>query len=247
MQRKIIIALVLLSGLSVVSTRGVTSQSPNYVVTQRCTLRKSVNGIDGTLVLLLDQRLSKPIRKELWGKGDWTYVFSPDSTLFKQFSALAPGKAKLKIRNDTGRVIAECYLRTPLARLEAWNPASNANQAFLVTEDYSAGLGSFSGLVTIILRISDGTFQNVKAIGAVSHKAEPIRLMKSLKSDWRIVNRHETGGEILSISCHPENNGKFVVEYVRYVTEGNRWLKYEREAKGFWESGNPFPSRSAFP
>ena len=136
--------------------------------------------MEGTLQLLMDRRLTGPVREKLWGKGDWSFVFRPASKMYKTFSVLPPGKAKLRIRASNGEVTAERDLETPLAKIEAWNPSSGDNYLFLLTEDHSAGAGSYNGLATNLLQISDGAFHYVKATNATSHQERPIRLLKSL-------------------------------------------------------------------
>jgi hypothetical protein len=219
---------------------------PQYAVVQAVALHRTVNGIEGTLQLLMDTRLAESVREKLWGQGDWSFVLPSDSTLYKEFSTLPPGNSELRIIDSSGKVIAKRDLATPLAKLQAWNPASSANLFFLLTEDYSTGAGSYNGPGTIPIRVSDGAFHDVKALSANSHREESFRLMKSLKSDWRISSS-ENGGEILSVSCHPNKAGHFVVDYIRYSLQGTQWREYKREARGFWESGDPFPKRSAFP
>lgn len=216
-----------------------------YVVVQAFALHHEVNGVEGTLQLLMDKRLTRPVGEKLWGKGEWSFVFPKDSTLYKEFSALPPGNSELRITDSRGKVIARRDLEMPLAKLEPWNPVSSANQFFLLTQDYSTGAGSYNGPGTIVLRITGGNFHDAKALDAESHVKKPIRLAKSLKSDWRI-SRRGNEGEILSVSCHPLDDGNFVIDYVRYALEEGRWLEYKRQVQGFWESDEPFPERSAF-
>jgi hypothetical protein len=218
-----------------------------YSATQVFTLRREANGVNGTIELLMDKRLTKPVREDLWGNGDWSYVFPASSALYKELAALPPAKAELRIIGTDGRLIAERKLDTPLAKLQPWSPGVAGSHLFLLTQDYSVGVGSYDGPVTVLLRVSDGTLEYVKVLNPESGREEPIRLMKSLKSDWRISSRKARGGEILSRSCHPREDGQFVIDYVRYYSTGTRWREYKREKKGFWESDDPFPPRSAFP
>jgi hypothetical protein len=185
------------------------------------------------------------VRKQLWGKGDWSIVFPPDSSVYKDFSNRPPIRSKLSILDNAGKVIAERVLETPLAKLEALNAAARSGRMFLLTQDYSMGAGSYNGLVTTLLTVSDAGFHEPRALDTGSHHEEPIRLLKSLKSDWRVV-QHESGPEIFSVSCHPSRNGKFVVDYARYSFDGSQWLEYKHEAAGFWESDQQFPDASAF-
>lgn len=223
------------------------SKNGKYSVARVFTLRREVNGVNGTLELLIDKRLTKPVREDLWGNGDWSYVFPANSVLYKEFAALPPAKAELKIVGSDGRLIAQRKLDTPLAKLQAWSPDVAGSHLFLLTQDYSTGVGSYNGPGTVLLRVSNGVPQYVNALNLESGRVEPIRLMKSLKSDWRISRREKDGGDILSVSCYPKEGGQFVIEYIRYSSTNARWREHKREKKGFWESDDPFPPRSAFP
>jgi hypothetical protein len=217
-----------------------------YVTAQNFALGQTENAIEGTLELSLDGRLSRSVRDELWGKGDWSFVLSPDSSLYREFSKRPPAKARLSIADATGKVVAVRDLQTALAKLQRWGTATGGNRLFLLTQDYSAGFGSYSGLGTTLLMVSGPAFRDVKALNEQSHQEEEIRLTKSLKADWRITQQGEHT-EILSVSCHPASLSRFVVDYVRYSTDGERWLVFKREADGVWESGDPFPKRSMYP
>lgn len=232
--------LFILSAIAVSQNRG---EKQTYTVADKLKLSVAANGVDGTLQLLVDQRLTESVRQELWGKGAWSFVFKPDTKLYREFSALPPGKSKLMIRDNTEKVLANRDLETPLAKLKVWNRISDTNQFFLLIEDYTAGAGSYNGPKATLLQITNATFHDVKALNTQSHQEEPIRLVKSLKADWR----QENIAEILSVSCYENGDGRFVVDYIRYNFDGNRWLEYKRESEGFWESDQPFPLRAAFP
>jgi hypothetical protein len=216
-----------------------------YSVAQTYALRQEDKGARTSLVLLMDIRLSKSLQKDLWGKGDWAFVFPPDSNAYREFSNHPPMKSKLQIINSAGGIVAERDLETPLARLQAWKPTTETSQLFLLTQDYSAGFGSYSGLVTSLIMIADGAFREVQALDTESRRQDPIRLMKSLKSDWRIIERVGRP-EILSVSCHPNEQRKFVIDYARYSFDGSQWVIHKRETEGIWESDDPFPESSAF-
>lgn len=226
------------------SATGQKQQS--YIVTQTLNLRRELNGVDGVLRLLIDARLNAHVREELWGKGGWSFVFSPESELFKEFSGAPPANSKLEARDNTGKLLAERTLEKPLAKIEEWRQTSTGVRYYLITEDYSTGFGSYNGLRTCLVQILNGAIKDVSAVNVVTHQEEPIRLMKALKSNWKVV----TGGNsvaILYLSCLPTEDGQFRRKYARYSFDGTRWLEYERFDKGFWESDEPFPPRSAFP
>jgi len=246
MYRKTFLSWIVLVVLLVIAAGKIGAQESAYTVAQAYALHKDPNGIDGTVQLLIDKRLTGSVQDELWGKGDWSFVFPTGSKLHDEFAAIPPHKAKLRIAESNGKTVTDHDLETPLAKLKAWNPTSATHEIFLLSQDYSAGVGSYSGPVTTLLKVSDSGFHDVEALNAGSQQRETIRLMKSLKSDWQTRDQ-ENGGEILSVSCKPRKDGSFVIQYVRYRLDKGQWLAYKREAAGFWESDEPFPDRSEFP
>lgn len=222
------------------------AEGQRYTVVRTFMLHRKVNGIAGTLELLMDKRLTQLVRVKLWGNGDWSFVFPKDSTQYKEFSSHPPGNAELRIIDSAGNVVAKHDLERPLAKLEAWSTASKTDRFYLLAQDYSTGAGSYNGLVTTVLEVSDGVLRDAKALDMDSHNEEPFKLMKSLKSDWKIASS-QNGDEILSVSCHPNKSGHFVIDYIRYSLVGAQWREYKREVHGYWESDNSFPKKSAFP
>ncbi|MFZ0961482.1 MAG: hypothetical protein WAO35_11315 [Terriglobia bacterium] len=246
MFRKCIVAGCFLATLPAMTSSAVDSNHPAYALAQRFTLQQKTDGANGVLGLLMDARLTASVQEELWGEGDWSLVLSPSDNLFKEFSSLPPGSAKLTIRDHDGKLVAQRSLEKPLAKLQEWNTAHSGNREFLLTVAYSAGWGSYNGPITTLLQISNGTFHDVEAWNGKTGLAEPIHMMRSLKSDWKIT-KSEKGEEILTLSCHPKNDDNFVLDYSRYSFNGARWLEYKRQDKGFWESDEGFPPRAAFP
>ncbi len=198
--------------------------------------------------MLLDSRLTDSVREQMWGQGDWSIVFPPESQIFKAFTLLAPGNAKIEIRTSAGKLVATRALEVPLAKLEEWSPDGKPNRGYLLTQDFSIGMGSYNGPGTSLIQIVGASFHDVTALNAATQKEEPIHLAKTLKQDWRFTSGRN-GNEILAVSCHPEFGGKgdsFVVDYTRYFFNRTRWIKYMRQENGFWESDQSFPPRSAF-
>lgn len=235
-----------LGSILAMASSAVNSNQQTYAVAQTFLLQQKPDGLNGVLRLLMDARLTVSVQEELWGKGDWSFVFPPSDSLFKEFSSLPPGNAKLAISDNDGKLVAERSLEKALAKLQEWDPAHSGNREFLLTVDYSAGWGSYNGPITTLLQISNGTFHDVEALNGNTGQEEPIHMMRSLKSDGKIT-KSEKGEEILSLSCHPKNDNNFVLDYTRYSFNGARWLEYKRQDKGFWESDGGFPARSAFP
>jgi hypothetical protein len=217
-----------------------------YAVSQRFHLQQKTEGASGELQVLTDSRLESEVRRQMWGKGDWSIVLPPESELFREFSKASPGNAKLQIRSEANDLLSERILEAPLAELQEMSIDGDNNGTFLLTVDYTAGFGSYSGLVTTLLRVRGAKFHDLIAEAEGTHSHEPIRLVKSLKADWKMLpgSKH---AEILSISCRAGQGSSFIVVYTRYYFKGGLWFERHRERLGFWESDEAFPARSQFP
>lgn len=246
MLRQKVILNALVVGIFAEMTCCVAWHQQQYAVSQSFPLHQATEGLAGTLQLLMDSRLTPDVRGEMWGKGDWSVVLSPDAKLFQEFSKVPPAYAKLQIRSEAGQLVSERILGVALAQIQEVNFDGENNRTFLLTVDSSVGFGSDAGLETTLLQIHDGTFRGVFAEAEGTRKSEPFRLVKTLKADWKMVSSSEKP-EILSFSCRPAQDGSFVVVYVRYYFERGEWFAKQRERPGFWESDQGFPPRSEFP
>jgi len=242
MPRKVLIFAWLVFGLC----SAARAAECKYAVTERIMLRPTMRDVGAASAqLLIDTRLTARIRDEMWGHGDWSFALDPRSELYKDFSAFPPCNAKLQGVDRAGKVFAERVLDHPLAKLEALGGADN--NILLLTVDYSTGMGSYAGLTTIPLQLSSQGFQDTDALNPGTQQREPIRLVKSLKSDWRF-SKGTKEVEILSLWCRPEPDGSsFNLIFTRYTFDGKQWFVHKRQEKGFWESDQPFPQQSAFP
>lgn len=216
-----------------------------YATAQKFSLRQEGGDTGCSLQLLIDTRLSESVQKELWRKGDWRFVFPSDSSLYRDFSIRPPIKSRLCIIDSARKLVAERELEEPLAKLQLLNSNVESSQLFLLTQDHSVGFGSYNGLVTTLLTVADSTFHDIKALDLGSHQERPVQMMKSLKSDWRLVQQ-ERGLEILSVSCHLDRSGQFVINYIRYSFDGKAWVEYKHQMAGIWESDEAFPDASVF-
>lgn len=217
----------------------------DFVVTQEFALKQKPHGVNGKLQLSMDARLTGPARDKMWGHGDWSFALKPEMELYKDFSAFPPCNAKLQIKDDKDKLVFDRFLNRQLAKLEELDAVGNST--FLLTVDYSTGFGSYAGLETSLLQVAGAGLRDLDALDVSTQQREPIRLAKSLKSGWTI-SKVSNGLEVLSLWCRPTPNGAtFNLMFTRYSFDGNQWLAHKRQEKGFWESDQPFPPRSAFP
>jgi len=237
------------SAILLLAASAVGGTSEPLIVSQRMPLNKEMNGVDGWLQVMTDARLSEKLRAKMWGEGDWAFVIPENDALFKVFSAAPPRNAELQIANLQGQVLANEVLERPLAKVEQ-KKLQAGRPTFLVTVDYSTGMGSYAGPATMLLDVVNADLHWLEAMNADTGKREMIRLPKTLKSDWRLspTGAHQ---DILQVLCRPDDfggSGAFSVSYVRYhFDEGAGWQMRKRVKKGFWESEDPFPQAGLFP
>ena len=139
--RKTIAYLSLLAALfSALSARGLATEG-QYFVAQEFSLHQKENGIEGTLRLSMDKRLTRNVQEELWGHGEWSFVFPRESSLYRDFSSLPPVKARLSIADLTGKIRAQRDLDRALARLDSWSPMGGSNRVFLIAQEFGVPTG----------------------------------------------------------------------------------------------------------
>jgi hypothetical protein len=232
---------VLISLLAAVSLHGQT-----MTVAQRLPLHKATHGVEGWLEVLTDARLSQNLKREMWGVGDWPFVLPQNDPRSKVFAKQPPLNATLRVLDRQSHVVDTKKLEMPLARISE-EQIQGQHPTFMVTVDYSVGFGSYAGLSTFLLDITDGKLAWASAMDLASETTVPILLAKTLKSDWKVIP-FGPNKDILRVYCQPGDGAdEFVVGYVRYRFDGQRWIRYERTQAGFWESDNPFPPPDAFP
>jgi hypothetical protein len=246
MQRWITTTLMVILSASAAVAGG----SPDaLVVSERQPLSKEWNGINGWLQVIIDARLSEKLRKEMWGVGSWAFVMPEDDPQYKLFSANPPQNAELQIIDLKGQILAREILEGPLAKVERTRLHAN-RPTFLVTVDYSAGMGSYAGPTTMLLDVVNAKLRWMEAMNGETRKRDSIRLPKTLKSDWTLKPRGAQK-DILQVLCRPSDfggSGVFSVAYIRYhFDEGTGWQMHERVAEGLWESDEPFPEATQFP
>jgi hypothetical protein len=236
--------------LSLFLALGAAAQQPDYVVSQRLRLTVPANGVNGWLEVLTDSRLTPKLQKEMWGVGDWSFVYPETDPAYVEFKVKPPRNAQLRISSDDVRQQGVAFpLERPLARVTKAQ-LIDGKSSFLVAVDYSIGFGSYAGVTTQILDVSEGQFRWILATNVNTKEVQPIRLPETLKSAWRLV-QHRQNKDILWVYCRPAKvavaGREFVTGYVRYRFDGQHWVKYERLQNRMWESDEPFPAVSSFP
>ncbi|MBI2566628.1 MAG: hypothetical protein HYV63_06310 [Candidatus Schekmanbacteria bacterium] len=230
-----------------------TPDAARLAVMQTVALPAAAHGLDGRLELLADTRLTAALRDELWGtggEGEEPGSGAPASWRAAGFASVVDLQpAMLQTVDSAGAVRDRWPLERPLARIEAETLAVPGLTAWLVTVDYTTAFGSYSGPITFLFAVQDGRLRGLEAADE-SGATVPISLMRSLKTDWRLVPRRGGDGQdIVSVATRPnlEQPGSFVVMYRRISFDGNRWTRRLRLEAGFWEADGDFPPLEKFP
>jgi len=218
--------------------RGEPEKLDDYAIYRRNPLTQKQNGIDGELQLLQDARLSAALRSRTWGQVPLeVLVFEDPASPFKKVPAR---NAVLRIVDRGGRVVDRKPFDKPLAKMEAANLYGDDRIAYLVSVDYSSGMGSYNGPVTSLVEVARGKLKWLEAVDKATGKPETINVVSSLKTAWRITDAPRgTARDILQVACRPDfaslNEVSFLLIYTRYSFDGKNWVKLERQEKGFAE------------
>jgi hypothetical protein len=218
-----------LSELRALTTEG-------YRIFQGLTLNRYSNGIDGSLLILIDERidgLSGGMRNDPYsGIGTLHLELDPRNWSLQQEELK---EALLLVVDDSLRILYSEHLGRESARLDrVFLYQDKSRPTFIVTRDYSIGWGSYNGPISYFLEVSESGIRYIL----------PHGLMTSLKTAWAIDNR-EHSVEIISKKCRPNleaNSGSsleldFQVIYERFSFDGDHWQTAVREEAGFWEHG----------
>jgi hypothetical protein len=230
-----------------VATHDKASES-KYVVSDRQSLLLRANGVAGELQLLIDSRLTPKLLNEAWGTGD-VDGDDPDFAIKTE----GPRNAVVRIVGIDDSVIESQALERPLAKLEKAKLYGDSKLTYLVTVDYSAGFGSYSGPVTLPLEVEEGHLKWLQAVKKGTNQREQIRLMNSLKTVWKFSDpKSGQRREIFRAACRPDfksgdTEPKFTITYTHYSFNGVEWVYSERVVPGFEEFEDGFPKRSLFP
>ena len=234
---------------------------PNgYVLRQSVALDPKQNGLQGFMQILEDARITPQMRKAMWGVAGR----APDMVLSKeelQGLGTTPLNAHLRLVGISGQVISDDVLEVPLAAIKTAFLYGTAFPTYLVTADYSIGMGSYAGPLTMLAEVRDGHLQYIQAVENENSGKDRIGLARTLKTEWRIVAaRHGPGKEIEEIACRPNfdkpvsdneefSPDDFWIIYSTYRFDGTRWHVATRRVAGFWENEGPnsWPAQNLFP
>ncbi len=221
-----------------------------YATAYSLPLTQRINGVDGHLQLRQDARLNEKLSQLLWGSGGDNLEGKQALAVFK---GAPPRNAVIQLVDSAGKVLHSEVLERPLAKLRIEHLYGDVRRTYLLTVDYSAGFGSYSGPITSFIEVHDGHMEWVKSTESKTGHTEKISLMDSLKTTWKFVNAPGGHGkQILLAQCRPDwssvkDDPDFRITYARFFFYGTSWFVLRRTVKGYSDFEKGLPSRKHFP
>jgi hypothetical protein len=146
---------------------------PQYKTTARLPLSQASSGIDGYLELLQDARLTPELTGLIWGTGD---INIDDDPKLADFRSNPPHNGAIQVVDRAGKILEVKNLERPLAKLRSAQLYGDARLTYLLTVDYSAGFGSYSGPITSLVEVKNGHLLWLKSTEPGTGKTGEIRL-----------------------------------------------------------------------
>jgi hypothetical protein len=203
-----------------------------YKIYQGLTLNSYSNGIDGSILILIDERLdglAGEIRKDAYSEIETLHIELDPRTW-----SLPQGDVKqalLLVVDERLRTLYSEQLGRESARLDrVFLYQDRSKPTFVLTRDYSIGAGSYNGPISYFLEVSARGIRYIL----------PHGLMTSLMTAWAIIGK-ENPVEIVSKKCRPNFEGntpsaiEFQIRYERFYFEIDSWKSVLHQESGFWE------------
>ncbi|MGB7620857.1 MAG: hypothetical protein WBN92_00760 [Terriglobia bacterium] len=230
-----------------------------YAIRASMALTERLSGINGRLELLEDERLSSEIRRELWGSPIELACDNggepPRRTFCASVAHVPLRRAMVRLVGNDGRVIYQHLLERELGELTSRQLYGDGRNTYFITNDLSAGFGSYSGPVTLLAEVRHSAFHWLTATDEGTGHADTVSLMSSLKTRWEVLPPSAGSRDILQVKCRPDfekaapdsADMPFLVTFERYHYNGTTWVRRARAESGFWENDGAFPLLTKFP
>ena len=204
-----------------------------YEIYQKLALNSYSNGIDGSILILIDERIDGLVGEVI------RFAYSAIETIRVQSDPrtweIRQGEVRqalLLVIDDLNRVLYTEQLGRESARIDrVYLYEDRSKCTFVLTRDYSISFGSYNGPVSYFLEVNESGIRYIL----------PHGLMTSLKTAW-IISTNDKVVEILSKKCRPDFAVDasapltFEVIYERFHHVNGVWNSELRKEVGFWEN-----------
>lgn len=216
------------------------------VVAELHALRKGVHGIDGSLALITDERITAANRR---GLQDWyMFGFAEPVAVNPPVTRQALADAELRLVEPSGRIVTAMPLSTPFAQLRAIPLFGDRPTEFLL-ETAMGGFGQFTGTAGRLLTVQRGAIKAIAARDKATGAEEDVILSRAPKTDWRVIPARSTGSDIFQVRCLPAQGSvdSFGEEYVSYRPCPEGLCRTRRVGRGYCAWPDGFPMLAEFP
>ncbi|WP_020531900.1 hypothetical protein [Flexithrix dorotheae] len=211
-------------------------KTEGYKIAQSFKLNEFSNGINGALLLLIDDSIPNELKGGIERYGSYRALLYPQFYPFEGFDPNADysnfEEAVLLIINNNLQVLYTENLGHQFARVDRLFIHKERNKpTFVVTTNFAQGWGSYSGPYSKFIEINKNGIEYIIEGG----------LLCSLKSQWWI-SENEGKNLIIEKSCFPKDdldlNGDVIFEITieKYSYDNGKWIKTVSKEDGFWES-----------
>ena len=233
-----------------------TSVPQGYVVHQSIKLDRATFGLEGTLEVLEDARITPELHKTMWRiSADPRQVLADNDPKRATFEKTHLRDAKVRLVTSDGRLAFEDKFVWPLAEIEL-TPLENAGDPVIfVTTDNTTNFGSYKGTATRLLGFNrakgqNGAKENGPVYATIGEDPKPALLIRSQKSDWQLTKDARGTPVVHLINAYPDVNGEihdFIIEYATIRSEEGGWIMNSRTEQGAWEPQEAWPAAAKFP
>ena len=228
-----------------------TSVPKGYAVRQSIKLDRATYGIDGSLEVLEDARITPELQKAMWRvSADPRQVLADNDPHRTTFEKDSLRDAKVRIVTRDGRLAFEDKFVWPLAEVEV-TPLTNAGDPVIfVTTDNTTNFGSYKGTATRLLEFKRDAKDAAPSYASIGEDPKPALLIRSKKSDWRLTKDARGTSVIQLVKVYPDVNGNirdFIIEYATVRSDEGGWIMISRTEQGIWEPQEAWPAAAKFP
>ena len=241
-QFAVVAFMIAMANGSALAAPQVTKTPDGYRVHQTIAPDAATTGLSGTLEILEDDRITPTLRRAMWGRSYMLdMILDAKDPVQQEFEKEPMRPAHLRLVDASAHVLRDETFEVPLAGIKIAYLYGNRFPTYLVTADYSTGLGSYSGPSTSFAEIRNGRFDYVRLPELAGKTDDRFVLARTLKTDWRILGRPQgTPAVIQSVSCRPDfDNTKsddFSTTYSTYRFDGTHWHQASRQRRELWEN-----------
>ena len=229
-----------------------TSVPEGYAVRQSIKLDRATYGIEGSLEVLEDARITPELQKAMWRvSADPRQVLADNDPHRSTFEKNGLRDARVRLVTSDGRIAFEDKFVWPLAEIEITPLTNSGDPVIFVTTDNTTNFGSYKGTATRLLEFNRGkTKDNTPAYASIGEDPKPALLIRSQKSDWRLAKNARGAPVIQLVNVYPDVNGNirdFIIEYATIRSDEGGWIMSSRTEQGVWEPQEAWSAAAKFP